>query len=156
MQAKNETFLNFLRRTDNLAVSKGLNVGDLIPILGLSRATLFSYRTGKRPISSKAWRKLEAAEKAAGINQPMSSDWNQPLPPEVQAELKEAFAPVTKAKAEFADVMEPLREMRADMQRMQQHIDNLTGMVEQLLEQRATSSSAPGQTAANKRTKTPA
>jgi hypothetical protein len=68
MQEKNATFLDFLRRTDLLAVSKGLNVGDLIPILDLSRATLFSYRSGKRPISAKAWMKLEAAERAAGIN----------------------------------------------------------------------------------------
>ena len=27
----------------------------------------YSYRTGKLPITGKAWRKLEAAEKAAGI-----------------------------------------------------------------------------------------
>lgn len=28
---------------------------------------LFAYRTGKSPISAKAWRKLEAAEREAGI-----------------------------------------------------------------------------------------
>lgn len=66
-QEENETSRNFLKRTDALAHALGCNVEDLIDRLGTSRASLFSYRTGKRPISSKAWRKLEAAERAAGI-----------------------------------------------------------------------------------------
>lgn len=46
----------------------GLNVQELPDVIGISRASLFSYRTGNRPLSSKAWRKLEAAEKEAGIS----------------------------------------------------------------------------------------
>lgn len=69
MQEENETFRNYLKRTDALAHSLGCNVEDLIARLATSRASLFSYRTGKRPISSKAWRKLEAAERAAGIEE---------------------------------------------------------------------------------------
>ncbi len=54
-------------RTDALAVRLGVHVQDLPESLGVSRASLFAYRAGKRPITSKAWRKLEAAERAAGI-----------------------------------------------------------------------------------------
>lgn len=42
-------------------------MGELLPILGISRASFFSYRSGKRPITAKAWRKLEQAERAAGV-----------------------------------------------------------------------------------------
>jgi hypothetical protein len=56
-----------LRRTDDLAVRLGVNVQDLPDKIGISRASLFSYRTGNRPLTSKAWAKLEAAERAAGL-----------------------------------------------------------------------------------------
>lgn len=65
MQEKKDTPLNFLRRTDALAVKLGLNVQDLTEIIGVSRASLFSYRSGLRRITSKAWHKLEAAERRA-------------------------------------------------------------------------------------------
>ena len=50
-------------RTDKMADQLGLNVQDLQEILGMGRASIFSYRTGKRPITRRAWSKLEAAEK---------------------------------------------------------------------------------------------
>ena len=67
MQEKNDTFRNFLIRTDELSHRLGINVQDLPGFLGVGRASLFCYRTGKREISSKTWLKLEAAERAAGI-----------------------------------------------------------------------------------------
>jgi len=38
---------------------------------------LFAYRNGKNPISSKAWRKLEAAERDAGIRSPREQEWEE-------------------------------------------------------------------------------
>src|SRR5260370_320045 len=38
--------------------------------LGISRASLFSYRAGKSPISNKAWQKLRLAEHESGIVAP--------------------------------------------------------------------------------------
>ena len=35
--------------------------------VGLARSLFYDIKSGKRPITSKAWRKLEAAERAAGI-----------------------------------------------------------------------------------------
>lgn len=67
MQGQSETFRDFSKRTEALALRLGVNVEDLIDVIGVSRASLFSYRTGNRPISSKAWAKLEQAEKEAGI-----------------------------------------------------------------------------------------
>lgn len=67
MQGKNETFRNFSERTDALAVRLDTDLGGVMERLGMGRASFFGYRTGKRPISGKAWAKLEAAERAAGI-----------------------------------------------------------------------------------------
>jgi hypothetical protein len=58
----NSDSINFIKRTDAAAVKIGCNVEDLCDKLDLSRSSLFSYRTGKRPISSKAWAKLEKLE----------------------------------------------------------------------------------------------
>jgi hypothetical protein len=74
MQPETETFGDFLKRTDALALVLGLNVQDLPEVLDVSRASLFSYRTGNRPISSKAWRKLEQAERSAGITPEAASE----------------------------------------------------------------------------------
>ena len=67
-QEKNDTSGIFLRRSDTLAQKLGVNVDELPDILGVSRASLYGYRRGKRKVSNKAWAKLEAAEKDAGIS----------------------------------------------------------------------------------------
>jgi hypothetical protein len=43
----------------------GISLRSLAPRLGLSLASLFGYRSGKIPISAKAWSKLEQAEAEA-------------------------------------------------------------------------------------------
>jgi len=63
VQVENETFLDFSRRTDDLAARLGVNLEDLPEVIGISRASLFCYRTGKRKISGKAWSKLDEAER---------------------------------------------------------------------------------------------
>lgn len=42
-------------------------------MLDISRASLFSYRTGARPISGKAWQKLIAAEQSLSGQSPAES-----------------------------------------------------------------------------------
>jgi len=66
MQIKNQTFSDFVERTDSLADVLKCDVQDLTEILGFSRASLFAYRAGKVRITEKAWKKLEAAESKAG------------------------------------------------------------------------------------------
>lgn len=67
MQEKSESSLEFLERTDRLASALGVTVSGLSGVMSLSNGMLFAYRTGKNPISKKAWLKLEAAERKAGI-----------------------------------------------------------------------------------------
>ena len=43
------------------------NLSDLPEKIGVSASMFHAYRGGKYPISPKAWRKLEAAEQAAGV-----------------------------------------------------------------------------------------
>ena len=71
MQPKNSTIVDFARRTDALASRLRLRLGDLPAILGMSRASLFNYRSGKAQITDKAWRKLERSEREAGIAKPL-------------------------------------------------------------------------------------
>jgi hypothetical protein len=67
MQEKNRSFSQFFYRTDLLADHFRVPVAALADKIGISERMLFGYRSGKYPISAKAWRKLEAAERAAGI-----------------------------------------------------------------------------------------
>lgn len=67
MQEENQNFTDYFERTRVLAEKLGIAVVDLPEHIGVSKAMLFAYRKGKYPISWKAWRRLEAAENAAGI-----------------------------------------------------------------------------------------
>ena len=57
----------FLKRTDALALKKRLGTEALAQELGFSRASFWGYRTGGRPISAKAWSKLESAERSVDL-----------------------------------------------------------------------------------------
>ena len=119
----------------------GRNVQDLPEILGIGRASLFCYRTGKRTITRKTWLKLEQAERAADIHQDSAAAGaaiadneanpkdSAPAPGEkvsavddplrsvqaqlaaIQARLDASFSPVHKIVAEF-----PLNELILHMQ----------------------------------------
>jgi hypothetical protein len=52
-----------LERTDALAKATDQSLRGLAPVLGLSVASLFGYRSGSIKISPKAWSKLEQAER---------------------------------------------------------------------------------------------
>jgi len=106
LQAKKQTFLDFSRRTDALAVKLGFRLGDLPAKLGISRASLFSYRTGKSPISNKAWQKLQIAERESGIA------------PQLQEQVASAPVEQKKELLASASLEEVLHLFPADM-RMQ-------------------------------------
>lgn len=65
MQHQNKSSSIFLERTDALAAALNVSIRELAERIGISQAMLFAYRSGKNPISEKAWRKLEEAEEAA-------------------------------------------------------------------------------------------
>lgn len=67
MQAEIKSFSEFSERTEELAHRIERNLKDLPALLGVSPSMFWGYRTGKYPISAKAWRKLAAAEAKAGI-----------------------------------------------------------------------------------------
>jgi hypothetical protein len=67
MSNENNPKIDFSRRTEALAAHLGIDLGDLPPLLGFSRASLFAYRSGKARITGKAWRKLEDLESRSGI-----------------------------------------------------------------------------------------
>lgn len=65
MQQKSEKFSEFSERTEALARLIGINLSDLPEKIGISASMFHAYRSGKYPISPKAWSKLEAAERDA-------------------------------------------------------------------------------------------
>jgi hypothetical protein len=67
LQENSQTFSDFVRRTDALADQVGLNLSESWRLLGISRAMLHAYRSGKNRITPKVWLKLERAEREAGI-----------------------------------------------------------------------------------------
>ncbi len=69
MQQKNKSSYDFSERTDRLAAALHVTMRELGPKIGVSPAMLFGYRSGKYDPTLKAWRKLEAAEQAAGIDE---------------------------------------------------------------------------------------
>ena len=94
MQERNETFRNFLERTDALAQKLGINVQELTDVLGIGRASLFCCRTGKRPITAKTWLKLEEAEREADKKARSDLRWEDT----VQIEVDRQEAAETKRK----------------------------------------------------------
>lgn len=69
---ENQTFSDFTRRTDILAAQLKVRLGDLPARLEVSRASFFAYRSGKSPITNKAWHKLLRAERESGISPPLA------------------------------------------------------------------------------------
>ncbi len=74
MQTKSESFSEFSVRTEAISLKTGLKLSDLPDYIGVSDSMFFAYRSGKQPISAKAWRKLAAAEVEAGLVEPTGSD----------------------------------------------------------------------------------
>jgi hypothetical protein len=67
MQEKFRSFRNFLSRTDDLAANLGVKMREIPAKMGISERMLYGYRSGKYPVTAKAWAALERAERSAGI-----------------------------------------------------------------------------------------
>jgi hypothetical protein len=65
LQEEIQTISEFIRRTDALAHRLGLNLSEIEGFLGISKAMLYAYRSGKNRITQKAWLKLASAERDA-------------------------------------------------------------------------------------------
>jgi hypothetical protein len=66
-QDKSENSALFSEKSEILARELGIGLDALPARIGISKDMFYAYRTGRYPISGKAWRKLEAAEIAAGL-----------------------------------------------------------------------------------------
>ncbi|MBC8010052.1 MAG: hypothetical protein H7067_08145 [Burkholderiales bacterium] len=115
MQDKSALFSAFSARTEALAAKLGVRVIDLPGVLGFSLDMLTGYRSGRYPISIKAWRKLESAEAAAGIakkdvavHTEIASDASAPMS-EVIARLRAQAAQLIK----MADDLEGMGRITA-------------------------------------------
>lgn len=75
---ENRSAAEFSRRLDRLSLKTGMPLRALAPRVNMSGSMLFAYRSGKQPISRKAWDKLRNAEVAAGLAPP------EPTPGEVR------------------------------------------------------------------------
>ena len=91
-----------------------VNIETLAENLGISRASFWGYRTGNRPISQKAWRKLEDAERAAGIGaerEPPAVAEEEPAVSEMDqrfARIEAALERLTAAVEALACAQKPL------------------------------------------------
>lgn len=128
MQEKNDTSRNFLIRTDALAHHLGINVQDLPDVTGIGRASLFCYRSGKRPVTAKALLKLEAAERAAGIG----DDEPSPATPAIGAFVG-ALDDEFKAAREMPQRMEQVQiaELAARIGRMEELLQTILARLPQ-------------------------
>lgn len=102
-----------------MAEKLGIRAVDLPEVVGLSKAMLFAYRKGKYPISWRAWRKLEAAERAAGLvvlpesvlemdRIEMKRLTGEGITPEEEAAVKQGGA-------DFRKLMDELSDLRSEM-----------------------------------------
>lgn len=92
----------FLKRTDALASKKRLGTEALAQELGFSRASFWGYRTGGRPISAKAWSKLENAERAFDLETSEALNASDVAPrPDAQRDA------TLSAAREFNEVLAP-------------------------------------------------
>lgn len=159
MQEKKDTFDIFLRRTDFLAHHLKCEIERLPDMLGISRASLFGYRSGARPITNKAWRKLEAAERAAGLGHVRADEASQN---QVRADLISAAEKKLLRVEELSDVDRLRAELSEKISALTTVITEQNKRIDALLEQRAArtspgearSSSSPGDTSQGKMRKT--
>lgn len=112
MQEKSDTLSDFLDRFHKLSVRFGGNTVQTCREIDLSRSLFYEIRDGKRPIKDKTWRKLEGAERKAGIGDVPEEDdladavrRNDPLPDSEQTRnLMEVFARANDVVAQIREL----------------------------------------------------
>ena len=90
-----------------------VNVEDLTEILGVSRSSLFGWRKGRRTVSSKAWRKLELAEREAGIDSLAESEEANDEPDSEEADqvLEIRLQAMEKKMDEMMPILKEVRSL---------------------------------------------
>jgi hypothetical protein len=66
-QEKSDNHAYFSEKSERLAKHLGINLDAIPAYIGISKDMFYAYRTGRHPISAKAWRKLKQAEIEAGL-----------------------------------------------------------------------------------------
>ena len=74
MQEESDSLRKFLDSVEKLSVLYGFSTVQTCIKIGLARSLYYQIKDGKRPITDKLWRKLEAAEQAAGIGEKKPGD----------------------------------------------------------------------------------
>lgn len=106
---------DYLRRTDYLAARIGVNVQDLPGIVDVSRASLFSYRAGKRSIPPKAWHKLAAAEEAAGLRRSPEANETEMRRDDTAASSEAPAATMAEAFQKLGEALDMLKTLMENM-----------------------------------------
>jgi hypothetical protein len=138
MQEKKSDFRTFLDRTNELANKLRIPLRELGPVMEMSTASLFGYRSGKIPLSNKAWGKLEAAERSAGIDAVVGDP-----PSQYRVKQEERPPPEQDIASKVVAIEEKLDRLIAVIADQAERIDAL-------LEQRATSSPGHGRAVGSK------
>lgn len=86
---------------------------ELPSIIGISERMFYGYRSGKYPITEKAWRKLEASEREAGITA-TATITNNPTP---QNDI-DSFTPDEHIQSALHAIDEKLEKMQDQIQEM--------------------------------------
>ncbi len=95
----------------------GLNLSELPEIIGISKAMLFAYRSGKNRITSKVWRKLESAERLAGL-----SDTSDKSDPSDGGSAKSAGKPKDFPGAEGENLPGRVAALEAELARQREEL----------------------------------
>jgi hypothetical protein len=106
LQQKSDSLSSFLDRFHTLSVRFGGSVVQTCRAIDMSRSLFYEIRDGRRHLTEKAWRKLEAAERAAfgvGDHAPV-----QPRPP--------PSSPAPPGLAGLHDLLQTLIPLLTDLQ----------------------------------------
>jgi transcriptional regulator with XRE-family HTH domain len=108
-QGQSESFVNTIDRIEQLRVSKKLEIGEVCDLLGISRTMLHYVKKGQRNLSFKALRRLEEAEREAGISEPITHQAKE-KPPLRQERKKVIIASVKDALGSIRAALDRLDE----------------------------------------------
>lgn len=119
MQVESEPEIEFSERTEVLARKIGVGISDLPPKIGVANSSFHAYRSGKLPISKKTWRKLAAAEAAAGIldvNEESSAD---PKDSVISEATQRGLGEMLRASTDDASMRQFLESLAARVDRLE-------------------------------------
>ena len=119
MQQDFRSSSHFSQRTEFLANQLGLMLGDVPAKMGISERMFYGYRSGKYPLTDKAWRKLEEAE--------------EKLIPETRSFRSDATPPPSAPPRSDSSDAVATREFLAVLERMAEALEGKRRAAEELL-----------------------